>query len=297
MKYLNLIPVLMLFACASPQVKESTKLADLTEEAFKREAPLKSSDVSDFYTEGTRTLNPALQDETLDRYSKQELAQFKDSQDPLVGIAVRCHRGEFQEALALASKAFNKYQKVAAYWNQVANCHLNHGSPRKALLFYNKALEVSPNYVPALNNIGVLYSRQQQDQKALVAFERANRESKFSKTPRYNLAKLYLSYGLADSALPLFQGLLSIAPDDVDMLNAIASCFYLRGDYQQAAGHYQRIPEAQWRRPEIGINMAMTFSKLGRQEDARRIFKGLERPQSGELQQYYTAVSARLGDK
>jgi tetratricopeptide (TPR) repeat protein len=295
-KNLILFSMLGLLACASPQVKEAGP-GDISDASFKREAPLKSNEVADFYTEGTKTLNPALQDETLDRYSAKELAQFKDSADPLVAIAVRCHRGEFKPALELASKSFDRYHKVAPYWNQVANCHLHQKSYRKALLFYNKALEVSPDYVPALNNIGVLYSRQRQDQKALVAFERANRQSKFSKTPRYNLAQLYLSYGLAESALPLFQGLLNLALDDVDMLNAVASCFYLTGNYREAASHYQRIPQGQWSRPEIGINMAVTMHKLGRQADAMKIFAGVDRPQSEELKSYHSLVSTRLGDK
>lgn len=298
MKFL-ILPLILLSACAT--TKDGTSTADdssvkVAPEAFKKQKPLANSDVDDFYQGNARSLNPALQDETLDRYSKDELKNLNSSADPLMDISVRCSRGEFAEAFEVASKNFNRYQKVAPYWNQVANCHLNQGNARKALLFYNKALEVSPNYVPALNNIGVMYSRQGQDQKALVAFERANKVSKFSKTPRYNLAKLYLTYGLAESALPIFQSLLNDAPADVDTLNATASAYFLMSDYNRALEYYKQIPQAEWSRAEIGLNLAFTLKKLRKGKEASQVFAKVEDPKSANLKRYYDVIQNQLGD-
>jgi tetratricopeptide (TPR) repeat protein len=211
MKY-SILALVFIAACSSAPEKRNSKAPVVKNEVFKKQKALTSSEITDFYQGNEKSLNPALQDETMDRYSNEELASMKSSGDPLVDISISCSQKEFKNAFEIASKNFNKYQKVAPYWNAVANCHLNQGNYRKALLFYNKALEVGPNYVPALNNIGVMYSRQGQDQKALVAFERANKQSKFSKTPRYNMAKLYLSYGLAETAQPVFESLLSGSP-------------------------------------------------------------------------------------
>jgi Flp pilus assembly protein TadD len=268
----------------------------VSNEAFKRERPLSSREVADYYSANPAALNPALQDETLDRYSAEELATLADNTDPLLEITLRCARGDFAQAFAVAARAFDRYQKVATYWNQVANCHLNQGSHRKALLFYNKALEVQSNYVPALNNIGVMYVRQGQHQKALVAFERAHKQARFAKTPRYNLAKLYLTYGLTETALPLFQGLLSDSPQDVDLLNAVAASHFIQGDYASALNHFQRIPQAHWARPEIGLNLAMTLKQLGRGGDARKVFQLVQKPKGGQERDYYASVERQMGD-
>ena len=174
---------------------------------------------------------------------------------------------------------------------------MNQGSQRKALLFYNKALEVSPGYVPALNNIGVLYSRQGEDQKALVAFEKANGQSRFAKTPRYNLARIYLTYGLANLALPIFQGLLNEAASDVDLLNAVANCYFLTGDYQKALSYYSRIPETEFERPEIGLNYTMTLQKLGKGQDAQKIYSDIDKPKAQSLKEYYSVVGNQIGVK
>lgn len=296
MKFLTLIMVLIISACSSTQDKKSgSAIPNITNESFKKERTLSNNEVSDFYAGNAQALSPALQDETLARFTEEEVKEMSGSKDPLTSMALLCTQGEFDKAFATASKAFNRYQKVAAYWNQVANCHLSQGSTRKALLFYNKALEVSKNYVPALNNIGVLYSRTGQDQKALIAFEKASRFGKFAKTPRYNLGKLYLTYGLTDKALTIFEGLLQGSPSDVDLLNSVASAYFIQGDYQKAAATYQRIPNSLWSNPEIGLNLAYTLKKLGRDKDAIKVFNSVSKSKSPELKHYYSVVKSQLG--
>lgn len=292
-----LIPILFLAACSStPEKKSNTTQDKITNESFKKEAPLRNNQVTDFYQGNPQTLAPALQDETLDRYSVSELSKIKDTTDPLLVISMKCAVKDYDEAFKLAGKIFDRYQKVAAYWNQVANCHLNSGSHRKALLFYNKALEFDRNYVPALNNIGVMYSRQGQDQKALVAFERAGKEGKFSKTPRYNLAKLHLTYGLSESARPIFLSLLNQAPQDVDLLNAVATSFLLDSDYQSALSYFNKIPQNEWKRAEIGLNIALSLKKANRDKEAKQVFAMVNKPSGRELKKYYSVVESQLGD-
>ena len=294
MKYL--IPLLILASCSSRPDKAAKAPDQITNEDFKKERALKKSEVTDFYQTHASSMSPALQDETLDNYTKKELSELKTSGDPLVEISVKCGLKDFDSAFQVAAKNFNKYQKIPAYWNLVANCHLNQGSERKALLFYNKALEVSKNYVPALNNIGVMYSRQGQDQKALVAFERASKEGRFSKTPRYNLAKTYLTYGLAELALPVFQGLLNETPTDVDLLNAVGSSYFLMSDYGRALSFYQKIPQSEWSRPEIGLNLSLTLKKLGQGKDAEKVFDLVDKPSQAKAKDYYAVIKSQLGD-
>jgi tetratricopeptide (TPR) repeat protein len=281
-KVLVFMLLILLSSCSTTEKKADTPPV-FTNDSFKKERPLGKREVQDFYSANIKTMTPALQDETLDRHTRAEVSEVQDPSDPLLSMAVMCSKGEFEEAFGVASRAFNKYQKLPGYWNQVANCHLNQGNHRKALLFYNKSLEVSSNYVPALNNIGVLYSRQGQNQKALVAFERANKNSKFSKTPRYNLGKLYLTYGLAEEALPIFQSLLKDSPQDVDLQNAVASAQFLTGSYQLAEQSYHRIPSAHWSSSEIGLNFALTLNELGKKDDALKVFNLISAPDTPSL--------------
>lgn len=295
MKFLFLI--FLIAGCASKADKPKAKASvAVSNETFKKEKVLSNSEVTDYYQTSTNALSPALQDETLDRLNSSELSSVNASTDPLIDIVLKCSKRDFDGAFQVAAQYFNRYQKVATYWNLVANCHLNSGSHRKALLFYNKALEVSPNYVPALNNIGVMYVRQGNDQKALVAFERANKISKFAKTPRYNLAKLYLTYGMADLAQPLFISLLTESPADVDILNAVATSYMMLADYQNAFTYFQQIPKAQWQRPEIGLNVARTLNRLGKKDEAQQVAEDVKSSSKPELKKYSGMVKRDLGE-
>ena len=301
MRLLSLLLILVITSCSTGKVSNekisNSNTTAVSKDSFKKEKAFTPAEVNDFYIDKPITLNSALQDETLDRYTADEIGKLADNKDPLIEIAIRCSKKDFEKAFSFASTAFNRYQKIPAYWNMIANCHLNQGSIRKALLFYNKALEVGPGYVPALNNIGVLYSRQGEDQKALVAFEKSNKQSRFSKTPRYNLARLYLSYGLADLALPLFQGLLNESISDVDLLNAVGSCYFLLSDYQKAISYYSLIPVSVLRKAEIGLNYSVTLHRLGKTGEAQKIYSDVEEPKTQALKEYYSTVKSQLGVK
>lgn len=285
--------IILLGCSTSPEKKSVPKLSP---NAFKKEKPLSNTQVADYYPDKAPTLTPALQDETLQRYSKSEIEKVKSMNDPLVNLSIFCSQKKFKEAFSLASNIFSKYQKVTNYWNQVANCHLRAGSHRKALLFYNKALEIQSENIPALNNIGVMYTMLGQDQKAQVAFEKALRQSKFSKTPRYNLARIYLKYGLVDLAQPLIQGLLNESSNDVDLLNAMANIYFLKSNYQKAMDYYQQIPPSEWRRPEIGLNLSYNLKLLGKGRDALKVLNSVSNLGDKELKEYYASVRSVIGE-
>src|SRR5690606_20109803 len=126
------------------------------------------------------------------------------------------------------------------------------------------------------------------------AFERATKKARFSKTPRYNLARLYLTYGLAESALPVFQGLLNESPQDVDLLNAVGTSYFLLSDYQKAMSYYQNIPKNEWKRAEIGLNISLTLKKLGKTSEGKKVFSSVADPKTTELKRYYASVEKQL---
>lgn len=295
MKYPLLILPLFIISCSSNQ-KPAPKFAEnINSASFKKQKALSPAEVKDFYTTKLKTQNPALQDETLDRYTTDELSKMSESQDPILDISLACLKRDFTQAFSTASKVYDRFQKVPSYWTQIANCHLSQGNLRKAMLFYNKALEIDSSYIPALNNLGVLYQKNGDDQKALVAFEKANKQSRFSKTPRYNLGKIYLKYGLSELAIPLLKGLLNESPTDVDLLNAVATAYFFANDYSTALAYYQKIPRDFWKLAEVGLNLAMTVKNLGKAQDAVKIYNQIQKPETKSMKDYYSTIGKQVG--
>ena len=292
--------ILILFFLISCSTHKKTMTQDLSKTAnsngFKKEVSLNNKNVQDFYDHRLKTMSPALEDETIDRLNPSELKSMKPTSDPLLDISLKCQKKDFESAFQLISSLFNRYQKTAPYWNQVANCHLLKGSYRKALLFYNKALEISPNYVPALNNIGVMYSKQGLDQKALVAFDRANKISKFSKTPRYNLSRLYLTYGLTEIAIPIFQSLLNYSPTDVDLLNSLGTAYLIQSDLEKSISYFNKIPKNFWVNPEIGLNLSLLYKRIGKLNEAKKVFDAITYPKDEKIKNYFEFVKDQIGE-
>ncbi len=295
---LSLIVLLLTLvsACSSSKSKKEVDVETVSNDAFKKEKPLIFGAGNDYYSTNLNVENPGLQDETIDRLSHDEIEKIEGQSDELLNLSVVCAKGEREESAKLIDKLYQKYQNYPSYWTLVANCYLRQSDERKALLYYNKALELSSSYTPALNNIGVLYYNQGQHQKSLVAFERANKASRFSKTPRLNLAKIYLSYGLADQAFPLVNGLLKQYPNDNDLIVTYANIYFVKGNYAEALKNFFRVDQKLWEAADVGLNVSYALYKINKKNDAAKVFDKIEKPESSSLRNYYEEMKNLIGD-
>lgn len=287
---------LFMISCSTTKKSSEVDVDKVSNEAFKKEKPLLFGASNDYYAGSMAVENPALQDETIDRLSSDELSKIDPKGDELLGLAITCAQGDEKNAAKLIDDLYQKYQNFPSYWTQVANCYLKQNQNRKALLFYNKALELSSSYAPALNNIGILYYREGQTQKALVAFEKANAKARFAKTPRLNLAKLYLSYGLADHARPIISGLANQTPNDSDLIVTLANVSFVKGDYQEALKQFFRLDQKLWSQADIGLNVSYALYKIGKQKDASNVLSRISKPKNSLLKNYYEEVKNIVGE-
>ncbi len=276
MKYL--IMALFLISCASSEKKPTQEMSpqsNLKNTDFKKQKAITFSPSQDFYPTAPNGKNILLS-ETADKANSGELKTIGAGSDQLASMMALCYKKDFDAAFNISDKLFQTHLNVPTYWNQVATCHLLKGNERKALLFYNKALEVKANYVPALNNIAVIYNKNGQDQKAQVALQRALSKGMFAKTPRYNLAFLMLEYGLASKALPLFKTLSEDTPADVELRVGLANSFALLERWSEAWDQFGLIPDNRRKLPDVGLNMALAAHKLGKRDLAKSILSATD---------------------
>ncbi len=100
------------------------------------------------------------------------------------------------------------------------------GRLRDAKQLYRKALKADPNYVDALNNLGVIYIQEKNYKEAQTNFERAIRFKPGNVDPYYNLACIYalrgeITLGIAHlkKACALDRSAKKWAQTDVDLQN------------------------------------------------------------------------------
>lgn len=281
--FISLI-LLFIVGCTSNSKKsESSDPAasvNLTNQDFKKMPIVNYNASKDRYQ---TSIISALSNETMSQLDSNGIGLVANDKDPMSVMMAQCYKGNFENALKIADSIFNSYQKHPSYWNQLGSCHLLKGSERKALLFYNKSLELKQNYSPALNNIGVIYKKNGQDQKAHVAFDKASKSSPFAKTPRYNLAYLYLANGLADKSLQIFKGLLSQNPNEADILIGAGNSSALIERWSESLDFFLKVPDSLRTRGDVGLNMALAAFKLGKVDAARDILKRIKVSESDRV--------------
>ncbi|MBT4792900.1 MAG: hypothetical protein HON90_15095 [Halobacteriovoraceae bacterium] len=163
------------------------------------------------------------------------------------------------------------------------------------MLFYNKALALKPNYVPALNNLGVMYVLEKDFSRALVAFKRARKISDFSRTPRFNLANLYLNFGLYNKSIYHAKTLYKNGMKDVDVLNMLATSHLMRSEAKLAISYFQQIESDFLEEARFGVNYAFALFNVGNKEKAKDVLDDVSGKMNKHWKAYYNEVAKLIG--
>jgi tetratricopeptide (TPR) repeat protein len=152
-------------------------------------------------------------------------ADFSDAKKWVMG-------GFGDEAGARAALKLNA--KNAKALTSVGNYHLARNEETFARIFFNRALQVNPKFVPALNNLAYLEGKNGNMQAALAGFKQALALKEFEITPKNNMAKIYMASGLWRHARLAYQQLEVRAPKDEEVLRGLGMSYLAAGKGDRA---------------------------------------------------------------
>lgn len=115
----------------------------------------------------------------------------------------------------LEKKTSETPDDVAA-WIDLGNLYFDTGNHEKAIMAYNKALELNPNNANVMNDLGVMYRRTGQPKKAIEAFDKAIKIDPVHETVRFNKG-IVLMHDLNDleGAVQAWEELVKLNPDAI----------------------------------------------------------------------------------
>ncbi len=114
---------------------------------------------------------------------------------------------------------------------------MGRGEWRKAIQSFEAAIARFPEYAVAYNNLGVVYVKLSEPNKALGAFERAIRLNDHLSMAYVNEARLLQTQGRLTDAEPLLKKVLSYDPRSGDALLLLAFVEYRQHKYDEAVGY------------------------------------------------------------
>ena len=154
------------------------------------------------------------------------------------GLTFR-QEGDFERAIATLKIAAaldprNPEGQVLLGWTQ----HLaGHAAPAAAAL--QTALTHSPDHVPALNALGIVYLVDGQLEAAVDTHTRAAALQPDNEIAHYNLSLAYQRLGKLDQAIAEAQTATELEPGNPHPWVALALAYWSAGDRAQATAHYR----------------------------------------------------------
>ncbi len=142
--------------------------------------------------------------------------------------------GKFQEAIEYFEKAIEldpNYDKAYYYMGAAYEKLENY---EKAINCYEKAVNINPKSAEALSRIGLCYESLDEIQKAIEAYERVIKVDPKLNDAWYNIGINYKKLNKSDKAMEYFEKAVELDPHDVDAWGHIVSVYLDQNDYKKA---------------------------------------------------------------
>ncbi|MEM9275911.1 MAG: tetratricopeptide repeat protein, partial [Cyanobacteria bacterium P01_F01_bin.143] len=168
--------------------------------------------------------------------------QVKNYQQVWLKKATAFNRlGEYQKALNTCNKALKYYQSYQL-WNCRGLALDSLVRYDEAVLAYDKAIALEPEYLWLWNNRGEVYTKLGVVDQAIADFEKAislNKQQSF--VPWNNLGKLYYQQQQYQEAMIPYQNAIAIKQDYVPALIGLGNCYKSLKDYALALETYEQV--------------------------------------------------------
>lgn len=115
------------------------------------------------------------------------------------------------------------------------------GNPEEAISYFDKVLEIEPNHVDALNNIGAILITLGKHNEAISYFDRVLEIEPNHVGSLSNKGSALGSLGEYDDAILYLDKALEFEPNHADALNNKAAIFIEQGNYYDALSIFQKV--------------------------------------------------------
>jgi tetratricopeptide (TPR) repeat protein len=149
----------------------------------------------------------------------------------------------------------------------------------EAIPFFKRAIEIDPNFAEAYLSLGKMYSNLGEINLAVENITKAyNLRERVSETEKYDISTMYFEWVTGDSekALQTYDAWIRLYPSDPVPIHNRANVYQTFGQYEKAAEGYRESVRMQPDFVYSHTNLADTYIKLNRLEDARSAIGALK---------------------
>lgn len=180
-------------------------------------------------------------------------------------------RAAYEKAINLNKEAYWAYYNIGLVIKEKYTDEPE--KSKEAKDWFLKAVGINSNYHPALNELGVFYLDNFNDEKAEEYFNRAIKACKNYKYPYFNLSKIAKNRDQTKQAKEYLRKAISIDKNYLGAYNCMGILFYNENDYYTALYYYSKAHQIDPQYKYALYNAGLVFDSLGKYRKAYELHK------------------------
>jgi len=166
-------------------------------------------------------------------------------------------------AVTLLSRYTKDFPKDAGLQARLGDAYFGSQDPKNAIIAYETALRIDPNYPALPVKLGSLYAMQNKLDKAAIMYERAVKSNPKDLQSLQNLSNIYLGLGKPQLAISTAKKALQIS-SSADMYVTLGNAYQELRDDKSALNAFQRAKDLGYKDP----NLAKVIEALSERNNA-----------------------------
>lgn len=130
-------------------------------------------------------------------------------------------------------------KKIACLYDEIGDLFCIHDQLEKSLLYYEKACAHDPSKLDFIYKKGVVYQQMNENEKAIITFKRILTTNEYHIPTLFAIGNLY-RYIDTKTAIPYFETILKMEPDNTEVLSLVASCYEELGNVNEAIAYQNK---------------------------------------------------------
>lgn len=160
-------------------------------------------------------------------------------------------------------------------WNNLGLLATREGRTTEAVPYFEHALQLNPDHLIALDNLGNAYRQLQQWEAAQKILERAVAVGPQDSEANYSLAMVYAQLGDSDRAYEYLQRTLKIRPDYPEALNNLGILYLRTNRRDQAVASFEECIRVAPNFDQSYLNLARVYALEGTPDKTRHVLLAL----------------------
>ena len=152
--------------------------------------------------------------------------------------------------------------------NNLGNALFKMGNVDGAIVHFQEALQINPDFAEAHNNLGNALGQKGRADEAIAHYQKALQINPDDAKACYNLGNALLQKGNVDGAIAYFQKALQINPDSAEAHNNLGNALLKTGRVDEAIAHFQEALQIKPDSAEACYNLGNALLKMGKVDEA-----------------------------